>query len=317
MATNKLSANDQDLILARKLEKFIRENRNLAEIDDAVISDLLAYRQNCKANSMSVSANGQAVWARIEKETAPVSATSYFLTNQWAWATAAIILVAAFTAIFFVIQPGQSTLLAETGTQMELVQLRDGSEVTLRPHSSLYEVQYSDEAQRYQLSGEGYFSVASASDRIFSVESEHGRAEVLGTDFVMRDWGGITRVYLKEGLVRFETSDRSQSVILQPGQSSAISSADGLFETDTADSTEYMGWTRNELTFLSRPASFVFSELEHHFQITIEASEAIMNEILGGTISLDERKQSLKDLGDVLNGQFVTKDEKTYTFILN
>ncbi|MEX0779543.1 MAG: FecR domain-containing protein [Balneolales bacterium] len=314
MANSKqLSENDKDLRLARKLGKV--KSGDLKEVDDPLISGLLIYRQNNKAIADSVPANEQAVWARIKKETAPVQSTLFTLPNKWYWATAALILVAAFSAIFFSKQPVQSVLLAETGNQIEVIQLKDGSEVTLRPHSTLHEVKYSDAQQRYELSGEGYFSVASVPDRLFSVESAHGRAEVLGTDFVMRDWGDVTQLYLKEGSVRFETPDRSQSIILQPGQVSSISSTDGLHATLIADSTDYLDWTRNELTFENRPARFVFHELEHHFQITINAPEAIKEDFLGGTISLDDHEQSLDDLGDVLNGQFISNKESIYTFI--
>lgn len=316
MSPNKLPENDQDLLLARRLGRFIHKDEDIAKIDDMVISDLLVYRQGHKAYEMSIPADGESTWARIEKEIAPVSAKINYLLNKRVWLAAASILIALIFTIF-IIQPSKPELLAETGNQLDMIELQDGSEVTLRPHSSLHQLQFSNNEQKYKLSGEGYFTVAPNKDRIFTVESEFGRVEVLGTNFVMRDWGGTTRVFLEKGSVRFENSDRSQAVLIEPGQYSYINSEGMLFEPDSADINEFIDWTRNELIFTNRPASYIFSELEHQFQISIEAPDVIMNDTLGGAISLRERDQSLKDLGDVLNGKFVTENDKDFIFIPN
>ncbi|MEX2641048.1 MAG: FecR domain-containing protein [Balneolales bacterium] len=318
MKNNQIPENDPDLQLAQKLGQTLESHRNPAEIEDPLMPALMAYKQKNRTEELSIPAGGRNVWDRIAGETMPVTVKIYNLANKTkVWATAATLLIAVFIAAYYNYQSNQPTLLASSGAQIESLQLQGGSEVTLRPHSSFYMIRENETEQRYRLKGEGYFSVASRPDRMFTVESEHGRAEVLGTRFVMRDWGELTQIFLEEGEVRFETADRRDFIVLQPGQSSSISTNEGLLKPKVADIDEFLDWTRNELLFNSRSVNYIFKELEHHFQISIEAPEAITSDVLGGAISLEDQKQSLNDLGTVLNGRFITDDDIKYTFIPN
>ncbi|MEX0686925.1 MAG: FecR domain-containing protein [Balneolales bacterium] len=308
----KLTDNDPDLLLARKLGQAGVKGK-----PPLFLKYLMTYREGIKKQELAVKPNGDEVWAGIEKQTSLRKGYIYPMGRRsWILAAAASILIASFITLFF--NPGnETTLIAQSGTEIEIIPLNDGSEVTLRPHSSLYELESNATVKRYRLEGEGYFDVANRNDQTFSVETTKGMVEVLGTRFVISDWGEVTEVFLEEGSVLFKTTNQSNSIVLEPGQSSSITKSENILPPQSADIKEFLDWTRNELYFNEKKARDVFNELEHHFQISIEAPDSISNEVLGGAISLERLKLSLEDLGTVLNGYFVTSDNKTYSYIPN
>ena len=107
--------------------------------------------------------------------------------------------------------------------QTRVVQLPDGSEVTLNAHSA---VRYaaSTDAQKPRevwLDGEAFFSVKHTADnQRFLVHTTAGlQVEVLGTKFVVARRRDQTRVVLLSGKVRVEFDDHQQpDVLLRPGE---------------------------------------------------------------------------------------------------
>lgn len=87
----------------------------------------------------------------------------------------------------------QPALIAQSDSTIETIILADGSEVSLRPHSSLYEIAFSNSERSYKLDGEGFFSVAKDTDRPFSVNTSSRTITVLGTEFDVSTWGNTTK----------------------------------------------------------------------------------------------------------------------------
>lgn len=316
---------DKDLQLARKIGKSLESGSSISEIDDPLVSELLEYRRQAGLKSDGFLPDTAALWSRIEQETRPQEAGGdsdsanirpiRTTERRWVWAVAASLLIAAFAGYFYFLAPSQPTLIAESQQAQKTVQLEDGSRVILRPFSKMYLVEKQNGELRYELSGEGYFDVATVPGRTFSVTAGNGRVSVLGTRFVLSSWGDLVQVYLEEGSVRFETADRSQSTILEPGNYAAITGDLQIREPRPADIGQFTDWMNDELSFRNREAAYVFSELEQHFNIEINAPEAVSNTMIGGTLSLARLDSSLNDLGVVLGGTFNSTGDRTYSFI--
>ncbi len=235
--------------------------------------------------------------------------------KQWRWLAAAVVILAMAT-LFLLLRtsdPGLQ-LLAESGDTRSTITLADGSTVTLRPHSTLHQIALTESEHTYALTGEALFDVAPASDRTFAVQAGPGRVVVAGTRFNLNYRENQARVYLLDGSIRFETIDRGQEVMLTPGTAAVIDERDGLSEPFGFEPEEVTAWMRDRLFFRDRPASSILAELEHHFDITVEAPPDISRERLGGSIALETAGQSLGDLGVVLGGEFVRTGERTYAF---
>lgn len=317
MATQ-LPHNDPDLLLAREVGAALRAGFLSESIDDPLIRELLAYRRQRRQPVTSEQARSDELWERIERATSDnnaVSAIPLFRSPAMRWAAAAAVLVAALVGFVYFQYMRGPTLVAESGAAITTVQLADGSDVTLRPHSTFYRVSNTDSRSIYQLDGEAYFDVTHDPSRTFEVEAGRGRVRVLGTRFTVSSWGNLTQVFLEEGTVRFSGPSQSKAVVLQPGQSSTLGANQQQPVITDRPAGEFTDWMRDELVFQNRPAREVFSELEQQYGVTITAPDKILDTPLSGSLSLENREAALNYVALSLGGIFKQTGAQSYQFI--
>lgn len=325
MATQ-LPNNDSDLLLAKRIGRVLEKGDTLSTLDDPLIEELEAYARSHRQDLDDQAIRSELLWSNIEseidrtsdkseKKSTPV--TTLFNTAAVRWVAAAAVLIAAFIGFVYFQYLQGPTLVAESAQSIETVQLPDGSSVTLRPHTQLYELSTTEEGTMYSISGEAYFEVKFIPDRRFIVEAGNGRISVLGTKFTVSSWGNRIQVFLEEGRVRFEGPSREKSIVMEPGQSSVLDEGSDQPELIEADTQEFTDWLKNELVFQDKPARIVFSEIEQHFNITINAPNHIKYTSLSGEIALEDRQSTLNDLALVLGGTFERTGERTFTFVPN
>ena len=318
-----LPEGDADLRLAKQYGEVRKSGKSESELDDPLIRILSAARDEDQNRAADIPVRGQErSWTKIQQaisesaEEKSKNAKIFSLQSgqKWYWVAAAILLI-AFSSILLIQQSFTGPeLIAEAGTTVTAVELKDGSNVKLRPKSKLYQLAATPENHEYSLTGEALFEVQTDPERTFSVEAGNGRVVVTGTRFNLSDRDQRSATYLIEGSVIFETTDRDQSVQLSSGEAAVISPEGRLLEPFTFEADEITGWTENRLNFRERTAASILAELEFHFNITIEAPEETKQEVLGGSIPLESAEQSLNDLSVVLGGRFVQTGENSYEF---
>ena len=323
-SNNNIPENDRDLQLSKAYDEVMSGRIEPSQIDDPLFKLLQEAKAYQQASDRSIDVRDKeearkSIFDQIntsdQNDVNPGSANIYSLPRKkWIWAAAATALI-LFTSIFLLRQTTQiePTLLADAGENITIVELQDGSSVTLRPNSQLYQNEISDQQLSYSLSGEALFEVTHNPDREFRVETSEGRVRVLGTTFNLSERNSKTDVYLIEGQIAFETVDLNQSVTLSAGEGATIQDLQ-LSEPFRFEEINVTSWTQNRLTFSERSAGSIAEELEFHFGIEIEMEESIRSEILGGSITLEDREQSLKDLEVVLGGNFDQIDDNRYRF---
>ena len=323
-SNNNIPENDRDLQLSKAYDEVMSGRIEPSQIDDPLFKLLQEAKAYQQASDRSIDVRDKeearkSIFDQInpsdQNDVNPGSANIYSLPRKkWIWAAAATALI-LFTSIFLLRQTTQiePTLLADAGENITTVELQDGSSVTLRPNSQLYQNEISDQQLSYSLSGEALFEVTHNPDREFRVETSEGRVRVLGTTFNLSERNRKTDVYLIEGQIAFETVDLNQSVTLSAGEGATIQDLQ-LSEPFRFEEINVTSWTQNRLTFSERSAGSIAEELEFHFGIEIEMEESIRSEILGGSITLEDREQSLKDLEVVLGGNFDQIDDNRYRF---
>lgn len=316
---NLLPENDKDLLLAKQLDSALQSGEGFSSIQDPLINSLLAYQNKELVHIDTLTSESSEIWDKVFSETKPqnkarITSLPTRKTNTWAWATAATALIAAFLGIFWFTNLDNPVLVAQSGNRIEMVTLADGSEISLRPHSSLYQIEFSDTERSYELEGEAFFVVAKDAARPFSVASDNGIVTVLGTQFNVSTWGYETTIFLEEGSVRINDFNQN-SLILKPGEQATIS-GNLLSPPSEADIEEFKDWLNNEIILKSTPVSKVINELEHHFKVIIDIS-GMQNpsEPISGTIALDELSTTLNDLGIILGGTFREVNSNSFTFI--
>jgi len=323
-SNNNIPENDRDLRLSKAYDQIVSGRIEPSQVDDPLfklLNETKAYQQESD-RSIAVRDKDEArksIFDQInsteQNDVSPGSANIYSLSRRkWIWAAAAVALI-LFTSIFLLRETTQvePTLIADAGENITTVELQDGSSVTLRPNSQLYQNEISDRQLSYTLSGEALFEVTHNPDREFQVETSEGRVRVLGTTFNLSKRNSETSLYLIEGRVAFETVDLNQSITLTDGEGATIQNSQ-LTEPFRFEESLVTSWTQNRLTFSERPAGSIAVELEFHFGIEIEMGESMRSEILGGSITLENREQSLNDLEVVLGGTFIQIDENRYQF---
>lgn len=332
-----LPEDDRDLTMARRLGARLDQHAPLDRAAEDEPSDdasfyqaLVSLKQAYPAETPPAGTSAR-VWAAIEQQIEQDPATASppaspeaqprpvlrlirsRAARTWLAAASVLVLVAAGWLLWG--RTPAPVLLASADTAIVTYTTPDGSVVRLRPHSQLYALDA--DADRYRLEGEGFFEVIKNEARTFTVETGDARIEVLGTRFNVSTWGTQTAVFLEEGRIRFEHVPSRQVVELTPGQRSHASTNEQVMTPAAADSSEYMDWLQQEMNFARRPLGQVFEELAHHYAIAFDAPETLRSETVTGRILLDEREQSLHDLGVILDGRFVQIDDETYRFVPN
>lgn len=317
MATeNNLPSNDPDLILAQKLRVVIDSRSSFSDVSDSLIDQLIDYKESELYSIDLKSSISDSIWNQIDAKTnkKPAKITPLFARpSTFAWASAAVILIAAFIGFYWLtLQPQlELELVAESGSEIEIVTLVDGSEVTLRPNSRLHRVSSLEDARTYKLEGEAFFDVFTDPSAPFTVDGDQGTVTVLGTRFNLSTWGDKAIVYLEEGQVSFTSNLSGEELILSPGQSSKVQ--EGTIELLSQVSAEqFIDWISNTIVFNGNSPQEVIFELNQHYGVTINIDQ-LQNRIgIDGTLRLDSINQTLDDLGLVLGGTF--RQISTYEF---
>ncbi len=304
---DELPDTDPDLRLARVLgdRSVVGDDDGIATLgpDDA---NLVAQLERLRDERLSraESAPGASMWAAVASRTVSRPGARIYRLASWRTMTAAaaVVLVLILFSVFRLVRPDFDVLL-ESGAERAVFTTSDGSSITLRPHSRL--VQYRDDT--YALEGEGYFVVAPQESQSFVVATEDATVSVLGTQFVVATWSGRTSVFLEEGRIRLDAQNGDASDTLSPGDARTVD-GDGVIASVPTDSTEALDWLRDEISFVSQPLGDIVSELGHHFDVSIEVSDADAAISLSGRVLLTSRQDALDDLATILDGEFVERD---------
>lgn len=189
----------------------------------------------------------------------------------------------------------------ETGRgEQELVQLADGTRLTLNTDTRL-SVSYERDQRRVALSrGEVYFDVAHTPDRPFVVEIDEDNVRVLGTSFLVRRDGEATQVALVSGSVLVTPGGADaltrNAITLSPGERLQWGQGAGN-RIDRPKLDNFLAWRRGELV------------LE---QMLVADAVAEMNRYSRTPLVLNDRRVA----GARISGVFKTGDSETFAHTL-
>lgn len=314
-----LPDNDKDLQLARKINELRTTGEPLTDLQDPLVDELLAYKHFITSETKHHDVAKNDVWDTIKTQTKQHSKSSskiFSLENRKMLA-AAVVLIAAFLSFVYYQFYDAQKLVLKSGSKIQTVQLSDGTEITLRPYSSLYRIQDGETEDIFRLKGEGFFDVTTNPNRTFSVKTNRGSVTVLGTRFNVSTWSEQTQVFLEEGSVKVTALKQNRSVVLKPGESASIDDKTNSPKVAVSSIAEFTDWLDEQLIFENKPAHLIIHELEHHFNISIELPEEVSQQALSGRLSLQNLDTSLGDLGMVLDGTFRKTEDNTFTFEAN
>ncbi|HAA22169.1 MAG TPA: hypothetical protein DCR93_38360 [Cytophagales bacterium] len=160
-----------------------------------------------------------------------------------------------------------ATVTAPVGAS-ESVALPDASEVTLNADSKIeYAATGWEEERTVKLEGEAFFSVAKG--ETFTVETELGIVQVLGTQFNVYARDGGFRVACQEGSVKVSVPGGPE-ITITAGQTVELDGDMLSLETEL-NTEEIIAWKEGEFHFKNTPYREVFAEIERQYGVTILA----------------------------------------------
>ncbi|MBO2012148.1 FecR family protein [Hymenobacter negativus] len=168
--------------------------------------------------------------------------------------------------------------------QTRLVQLPDGSEVTLNAHSTLRYAATADARQPREvwLDGEAFFSVKHTVDNKRFVVHTTGNfnVEVLGTKFTVYRRHEQARVVLLSGKVRVDFTDQTQTdVILKPGELlQTVDAKPKAVVHKAVKAASYAAWTDDRMSFDATSLAEVATRLQDTYGVEVIVADSALNQ---------------------------------------
>jgi transmembrane sensor len=235
---------------------------------------------------------------------------------RWAFASAAVVLVAAFALMQFVFNtPGIQTVITQPA-EKTVVRLPDGSEAWLNSESTLrYAKKFSAKERKVRLTGEAYFTVVQ-DEKPFMVCTENARTLVLGTAFNVWARHQETRVIVKRGHVRLARSSKDGvSVDLTKNQMSRIDQQSPPENPQSVDAEHRIGWMEGRLVFEKTPLAEILEEVERFYGVKIYlTNETLTRETLTATFENIPLSTLLQSLSLSYNTAYRVRSESQIDF---
>jgi len=190
---------------------------------------------------------------------------------RWVPVAAAAALVLSVGSVFLLRQTPEAVFT--TGQdQTSTVTLLDGSVVRLGPDSRLQI--WTADNRSVSLDGAAFFAVASDSSNPFTIRTESGDAEVLGTRFELRAEPESLRLVVVEGRVALEAE--GQRVEVEKGAMSSILRGSVPELPRVADVWDLLDWSGGLLIFQTTPLAQVMEEVSVHFGVSVNIGDSAL-----------------------------------------
>ncbi|MCB4798666.1 FecR family protein [Neotamlana laminarinivorans] len=187
-----------------------------------------------------------------------------------------VVLLTSSYFLFFNNTKSINTEIAETKT----FNLPDESEVVLNAKSTLdYNKKTWKTERNLNLSGEAYFKVTKGQK--FTVKTEAGNVQVLGTQFNVKQRANYFEVTCYEGSVSVTSSQNK--VVLKPGETFRI--VDNKVVTVANANENAPSWLRQESSFKNVPLWQVVNELENQYNINVSTNSINANALFSGSFT--------------------------------
>jgi transmembrane sensor len=218
----------------------------------------------------------------------PINTKAKFTASIWFKIAASVIVFLA--AIFTAYQLAEVSV--ESGKSvLTTVELPDSSLIKMKENSK---VQYNRIAWMFNRTlsfrGEGYFEVEKGEQ--FSVHSELGTTQVLGTSFTIYSSAGNYEVACFTGKVSVTSNSSNNQIVLLPGDAVVLNNES--FEPYKLQTSEKPNWVEGEFHFEDEDFIQVIQALEDQFQVEISYPEEFKNLKYTGYFDNKDLRKALK-----------------------
>lgn len=176
--------------------------------------------------------------------------------------------ILAIGAFFILNQNGKQLTISTSIAEVQTVNLPDGSIAYLNAESSIsFPEEGWDNNREVRLTGEAFFEVKRGES--FSVVTENGIVQVLGTSFNVRSRADLMQVACKTGKVRVSNLEENDEQIITPGLAVVVENNQVSLPVETRlDRID--SWRNGQYDYESTPLQEVLNEVKRIYNVEIE-----------------------------------------------
>ena len=175
--------------------------------------------------------------------------------------------------------------------ERRMVDLPDGSMLTLNTDSIVHVQFYTSERRILLEQGETFFSVASAQDRPFVVDAGVATVTVTGTEFNVRRDTEQVLVAVESGSVEVAGGKWWNRTVrrLSAAQSVQVASTAGISEVSTANIETLTAWRQGKVVFDAVPLATIVAEMNRYRAQPVRLQSASLRGLrVAGVFSTDD-----------------------------
>jgi len=221
---------------------------------------------------------------KTKKETSKVVPLNYKMLLRVA--AIVVLMLTCSYFIFFNTEASYKTGIAEITT----LNLPDDSEVVLNAKSQLtYDKKEWGNQRLLTLDGEAYFKVTKG--KKFTVNTDAGSVEVLGTQFNVKERSNFFEVKCYEGSVA--VTYNNETTVLAPGKTVRVVSGKMIKIDDFT--SQNPSWINEESSFSNVPLWQVIEDLQLQYNIKIKVADGVdTSQLFSGSFTHKDKNIALK-----------------------
>ncbi len=279
----------------------VLSDHEMQEIENIyALSSSFKYPESNTVHNWSIISNQLNVSEPLKVVKKPVVLKTYF---RWTVAAMLILSVSFGFWKYKFDKKVEEQFVYSSTDQTKKIKLSDGTLITLNNFSSLTANDFSNNERIVNLEGEAFFEVVH-NDKPFTVITEKGKVNVMGTEFNVKNRKGSPfQVALKSGKVDFISSNGHY--VLSPGEI-ITANEDNTF-TKTNINIQTLGWMESKLIFENQTLAHIIKTLEDQYNVKFEYDKQLDTEKLTLTFNHLTAAQASELLSKTLNSKVSIK----------
>lgn len=255
------------------------------------------------------------LWDKIAERTIEKRKTKTIQLSWLKYSAAAV--VALLIGLTSFLKFYTKTITAEKGEHIAHV-LPDGSKIEINAATTIrYNPYWWTINRELSLSGEAFFDVKKGES--FTVVSENGLTEVLGTSFNIYARDTDYEVYCKTGKVRVASTKSNVELIISPGEFAILDNKLEKGNIEKRDDNIAIAWKYNKFIFTAKPITKVIEEIERQYNVEISHSTNNLKSLIysGNFNKTSSVEESLNIICKSFNLNFEEIGKNKYKIYLN
>jgi len=284
------------------------ERAQLEQWRNANNNNLKEYHAFVKLWNKSESANQnpdidlEFEWQRMEQTMASKMGRSISFMRILQVAASIIVLVGLG---FLLLHQTQTIATKSAVAQVQIINLPDGSKVTLNANSKLiYSKNFGKSDRKVTLKGEAFFEVTKNAEKPFVINAQGASIKVLGTKFNVKAYKDQDEVNVTvvEGVVQlFESKTPLKATLLNAGESGVYFKREKTIKKILQINANDIAWKTQKMVFENSTLLQVVEVLTSTYHVKFKVSDKVKNCTI--TVEFDQKKLAsvLKVLKSTLN----------------